>query len=51
MGTGGNLGDNSPLMQISPDTGAHLIASSLGSVSPNCELSAVLDQAFQYPDT
>ncbi|CAG7834057.1 unnamed protein product [Allacma fusca] len=48
---GGNIGENSPLLQISPDAGAHLTAPPMGPVSPNCELSAVLDQAFQYTDT
>lgn len=47
----GNMGEISPLLQISPDAGAHLTAPPLGPVSPNCELSAVLDQAFHYPDT
>lgn len=50
LGGGGNIGDTSPLLQISPD-GTHLAAPPLGSVSPSCELSAVLDQAFQYTDT
>ncbi|CAL8115630.1 unnamed protein product [Orchesella dallaii] len=51
LGGGGNMGETSPLLQISPDGAAHLSAPPLGPVSPSCELSAVLDQAFQYTDT
>lgn len=51
LGGGGNMGEASPLLQISPDGSAHLTAPPLGPVSPSCELSAVLDQAFQYTDT
>jgi hypothetical protein len=53
VGGSGGLGETSPLLQISPNAGAHLAQPPLGPVSPNCELSAVLDQvsAFQYTET